>query len=72
MSALKEDRWQASMFFRHIGPYRMVVERSAGGWVWQVSRGSKLNASGRQPDEKAAKLYARRAVERLLVKGMLR
>lgn len=75
MSALKKDRWQSMSFTREIGRYSLAVELDRGPrgsgrskWSWCVLRGIVLEAQGDAKDEKTAKLEARRATERCLVR----
>lgn len=63
-----EDRWQSNSFFRRVGPFTLSVEWIGDdGWMWLVHRapGSEARAKGIRPDEKAAKLAATRAMNRI-------
>lgn len=72
MSARKEDRWQSDSFWMEFGDFMLCVEREPGTggsyWDWVVIRGTCIEGQGTRPDEKAAKLAARRCAERVLVK----
>jgi len=62
MSAKKEDRWVGTTFRRQIGKYTLLVWGEADGWWWDVSS----VGTGSAPDEKTAKLKARRVVDACL------
>ena len=70
MSARKKDRWQGVSFTRTMGRYTLTVwlSESDSWWNWEVKGGSACNYSI-ELTEKAAKLAARRCVERLMREG---
>lgn len=68
MSVPKSQRWVAEGFRRTVGPFTLHVRPSNEVWVWSISR-SDTKATvqlSTKPDEKAAKLAATRAVEKLM------
>ncbi len=71
MSVPLKERWWSTEWHLDLGRYRLTV---SSGWAdvdrgndfaWEVwsADGRTLKAQGRKPDEKAAKLAARRWVE---------
>ena len=65
MSVPLEERWRARKFERCTRGYVLIAtQRGSDSWVWSTGRDGKLIAHGTRPDEKAAKLAARRAMER--------
>jgi hypothetical protein len=63
MSARLEDRWYSTEWHRALGRYELTVSEWDESFQWEVWLGRTLKKVGWKPDEKAAKLAARRWVE---------
>lgn len=66
MSVKRKDRWRAIEFFRETRTHALEAAWNGTDWSWAIWRlgQSMVFARGRMPDEKAAKLAARRAMDR--------
>ena len=63
MSVPREDRWTTGHWERQSGRYWLEVMANGVDYDWLVWDARRVLASGKRPDEKAAKLAARRWVE---------
>lgn len=65
MSVPLDERWLSSQWERPFGRYTLEVSVTTGDdFEWFVWLGRLIAARGTKPDEKAAKLAARRWAER--------
>ncbi len=68
MSVPLAKRWRSTFFVREVDGYRLsvwrLVEPTLHVWRWKLELHGERLESGARPDEKAAKLAARRAMER--------